>query len=234
MLFFFVKVLLLYYYIVIVIIRSANLCANINNNPKRKLSSTQKLFGMVLDIKLEFNLHLKNGQRKVNQTVELLHKLQNNLSREPLVTIYKWFIRSHLGYEDITYDRAYNFLFYENIYCYLNYKWVEQNFHNSENIGFFNSNILKFIQPRRNSIYNCHNPKGIRVINRFRLGLSHFCKHKYKHGFQDCLRSLSNTIMTKTLLFGDSCLSYTTNTLILNSIIDYVIATKRFDDSIVT
>ena len=45
---------------------------------------------------------------------------------------------------------------------------------------------------------------------------------------------LSDTMMTKTLLFGDSLLSYSTNTLILNSTIDFVIATKRFDDPIVT
>ena len=45
---------------------------------------------------------------------------------------------------------------------------------------------------------------------------------------------LSDTIMTKTLLFGDSLLSDSTNTLILNSTIDYVIATKKFDDTIVT
>ena len=45
---------------------------------------------------------------------------------------------------------------------------------------------------------------------------------------------LSDTIMTKPLLFGDRLLSDFTNTLILNSTIDYVIATKRFDDPIVT
>ena len=45
---------------------------------------------------------------------------------------------------------------------------------------------------------------------------------------------LSDTIMTKPLLFGDSLLIDSTNTLILNSTIDYAIATKRFDDPIVT
>ena len=45
---------------------------------------------------------------------------------------------------------------------------------------------------------------------------------------------LSDTIMTKTLLSGDSLLSDSTNTLILNSNFGYVIATKRFDDPIVT
>ena len=40
--------------------------------------------------------------------------------------------------------------------------------------------------------------------------------------------------MTKTLLLDDSLLSDSTNTIILNSTIDYDIATKRFDDPIVT
>ena len=51
---------------------------------------------------------------------------------------------------------------------------------------------------------------------------------------------LSDTIMIKTLLLGDSSLSDSTSTPILNSTIDYqttidyVIATKRFDGPIVT
>ena len=42
------------------------------------------------------------------------------------------------------------------------------------------------------------------------------------------------SIMTKILLFDDSSFSDYTNTLILNSVTDYVIATKRFDDPNVT
>ena len=141
--------------------------------------------------------------------------------------------------------------------------------HNSESVSFLKSKILKFMRSKPNSIYNCHNPKGIR------LGLSHLREHKFKHNFQDCLNplcscgndietssdlllhcptysnkrmtllnkikninygilGLSDTIITKTLLFGDSCLSDSTNTLTLNSTIEYVIATKRFDVPIVT
>ena len=44
----------------------------------------------------------------------------------------------------------------------------------------------------------------------------------------------SNAVVTKTLVFGDSTLSDSSNTLILNSTIDYVISTKRLDDSILT
>ena len=45
---------------------------------------------------------------------------------------------------------------------------------------------------------------------------------------------LSNTIITKTLFFGDISVIDSTNTLILDSTIDYVIATKRFNNPIVT
>ena len=44
----------------------------------------------------------------------------------------------------------------------------------------------------------------------------------------------SDAVVTKILLFGNNTLSDSSNTLILNSTVDYVIATKRFNDSILT
>ena len=44
----------------------------------------------------------------------------------------------------------------------------------------------------------------------------------------------SDAIVTKILLFGDNALGDSSNTLILNSKIDYILSTKRFDDSILT
>ena len=60
----------------------------------------------------------------------------------------------------------------------------------SENFSVFKSNILKFIRPSPNYVYNCHNPRGICLITRLRLGLSHLREHKFKHGFQDKLNPL--------------------------------------------
>ena len=60
----------------------------------------------------------------------------------------------------------------------------------SENFSVFKSNILKFIRPSPNYVYNCHNPRGICLITRLRLGLSHLREHKFKHGFQDMLNPL--------------------------------------------
>ena len=45
---------------------------------------------------------------------------------------------------------------------------------------------------------------------------------------------LSDAVVTKIFLFGDNTLSDSSNTLILNSTIDYIISTKRFDGSILT
>ena len=70
---------------------------------------------MVLDTGLDFKLHLKNVQNKVNKAIGLLCKLQNNLPRTLLITIFKLFIRLHLDYGDIIYDRAYNTSFHQNI-----------------------------------------------------------------------------------------------------------------------
>ena len=47
--------------------------------------------------------------------------------------------------------------------------------------------MLKFIRPSANSLFNCHNPKGIKFITRLRLGLSHLREHTFKHSFQDSL-----------------------------------------------
>ena len=131
--------------------------------------------------------------------------------------------------------------------------------------------ILKFIRPKPNNFYYCHNPKGIRLLTRLRLILSHLREHKFKHSFQDSLNPLcfcgneietsvhyllhcpnytnertksksikcsilefSDAVATKILPLEDNTLSDSSNTLILNSTIDYIISTKRFDDFILT
>ena len=48
-------------------------------------------------------------------------------------------------------------------------------------------NISRFIQPKPNNNYYCHIPKGVTLLSRLGLGLSHLQKHKLKHSFQDYL-----------------------------------------------
>ena len=67
---------------------------------------------------------------------------------------------------------------------------LDPDLRNSETYGAFKSNILKFIRPSPNSVFNCHNPQGIKLITRLRVGLSHLREHKFKHSFQDSLNPL--------------------------------------------
>ena len=162
-----------------------------------------------------------------------------------------------------------------------------------KSIIIFKSNISKFIQPKPNNVYYCHNPKGMllltrlltallltmllltRLLTRLPLGLSHLREHKFKHSSQDCpsplcfcgteietsthnllhcptytnkrmtvlnkiksincsILEFSDAVVTNVFLFGDNNLSDSSNTFILTSTIDYIISTKRFDDSILT
>ena len=37
-----------------------------------------------------------------------------------------------------------------------------------------------------NSLFNIHNPVGIKLLTRLRLGLSHLNEHRFNHKFQNC------------------------------------------------
>ena len=71
-------------------------------------------------------------------------------------------------------------------------KWnkLDSNIRISETLNIFKSKILKFIRPIANSTFGCHNPVGVKVLTRLRLGLSHLREHKFKHDFQDTLNPL--------------------------------------------
>ena len=75
------------------------------NNTVIIQSTTHKYLGMILDTKLDFQEHLKDKFSKISKTIGILRKLQKILTRPPLLTIYKSFIRSHLDYGDIIYKK---------------------------------------------------------------------------------------------------------------------------------
>ena len=69
---------------------------------------TQKHLGLKLDKKLSFKEHLKDKFAKVNGGIGVLKKLSAFLRRHSLVTLYKSFIRPHLDYAEIIYDKPNN------------------------------------------------------------------------------------------------------------------------------
>ena len=70
-----------------------------------KRCSIQKHLGIHLDKKLNFNHHVKEKITKANKDIGMIKKLRNILPRDALLTIYKYFVKPHLDYGDITYDQ---------------------------------------------------------------------------------------------------------------------------------
>ena len=61
---------------------------------------------------------------------------------------------------------------------------------NSESFNIFEKSFLKFIRPSGSSFFNCHNPRGVKLLTRLRLGLSHLREPKFKRCFQDSLNPI--------------------------------------------
>ena len=234
---------------------------------------------MQLDKKLNFEEHLKKVESKVYKTIGIIRKLQNVLPQSALLTIYRSFIRPHLDYGDIIYDKAFNESFHAKLeslqhnvplaitgaitgsstekmydefgleplksrrwygkmsslykvlqsespsyrlntipnsknrqhqtrnsgsipFFFAKHGYFKNSFvrpaitewnkldcyiRNADSFKVFKKRLLGFIRPMPNSIYNIHNPLGVKYLTRLRIGFSHLKEHKFKHNFQDSI-----------------------------------------------
>ena len=78
---------------------------------------------------------------------------------------------------------------------------LDLSIHKSTSLNIIKSRLLRFVRPLENSVFTCHNPIGIKYLTRIRLGFSHLCYHKFKHGFLDtidplyrCSTGIENTV----------------------------------------
>ena len=96
---------------------------------------------------------------------------------------------------------------------------LNHNIRNSSSFNIFRKSILKFIRASANSLFNCHNPKGIKFITELRLGLSHLREHKFKHSFQNSLNPFCSCGLDieSTAHFLLHCLKYIIERLTLLS-----------------
>ena len=62
--------------------------------------------GLLLDKKLDFNVHIKKN--KCSKTISIMKRLPLSTLRDSLLTIYKPFVRPHLDYADIIYSKPGN------------------------------------------------------------------------------------------------------------------------------
>ena len=78
------------------------------NNNDVKLCPHQKHLGIILNSKLDFNIHVDNKIKKCYKMIGIIKRLSVCVPRKALLTIYKSFIRPHLDYGDILYDKPGN------------------------------------------------------------------------------------------------------------------------------
>ena len=62
----------------------------------------------VLDSKPNFNVHVDQKIKKCNRIIGLIRRLSISLPRNALLTMYKSFVRPHLNYYYILYDKPNN------------------------------------------------------------------------------------------------------------------------------
>ena len=99
-------------------------------------------------------------------------------------------------------------------------KWnkLDLSIRKSTSLNIFKGRLLRFVKPLENSVFNCHNPIGIKYLTRVRLGFSHLRYHKFKHGFVDAIDPLCscNTGIENTVHFFLHCPNFSTarNTLL--------------------
>ena len=80
---------------------------NFKDNPVHQVQ-LQKHLSLFLDPKLSFDEHIQYILIKTRKIIGLIRKLQPIIPRAALLTIYKSFLRPHLDYGDVIYDRAFN------------------------------------------------------------------------------------------------------------------------------
>ena len=72
------------------------------------------------------------------------------------------------------------------------YSWnkLDLKIRQSKTLLTFRNALIKIRRPIPKPVYNVHNPVGLKLLTRLRLGLSHLNQHKFNHNFQDCLNPL--------------------------------------------
>ena len=91
----------------------------------------------------------------------------------------------------------------------------------SGSLSIFKKNLLNFIRPCANSIFNIHYPYGTKILTKLRIGLSHLRDHKFRHCCHDTLNPVcdcGNNIETITHSFLHCPGFHTPTQTLLNNI----------------
>ena len=80
--------------------------------------------------------------------------------------------------------------FKNSFFPYTIVEWNKLDFDIRKSYAIFRNALLKIGRPNQCSIYRIHNPVGLKLLTRLRLGLSHLNEHRFNHNFQSCINPL--------------------------------------------
>ena len=140
-------------------------------------TSSEKLFQ---ELGLE-SLKLRRWLRKLCSFYKIFHEKSPSYLFQlipPINNVYA--TRSSQSNKISSFETRHNF-FKDSFFPAVISEW------NSLDVNIRKKELLKFIRPVPNSTYNINDSKGLTLLTRLRLGLSHLRDHKFRYNFQDCV-----------------------------------------------
>ena len=94
--------------------------------------------------------------------------------------------------------------------------WMEQNWFKNFVLRFY---LIKRIRPLAAPVYNIHNPLGLKLLTRPRLGLSHLNDHRFNHNSESGVNPFCNCSLEveSTTLFYLHCHHFNAIWITLNN-----------------
>ena len=135
--------------------------------------------GIHLVGQLTFKQYFNEKINKGNKVIGIICKLNNIRLHSALLTIYRSFVRPHIGYGDVIYDQFFDY--FKNSFIHVLREWNNQQ---SRKL------LLSFIKPICSTPFFIHHPVGVKLLVRLRVGFSHLRGHKFRQNFHYTLISL--------------------------------------------
>ena len=125
--------------------------------------------------------------------------------------------------------------FKNSFFPYTIVEWNKLDFdiRKSKSYAIFRNALLKIGRPNQCSIYRIHNPVGLKLLTRLRLGLSHLNEHRFNHNFQSCINPLCSCSLAieSTTHFLLHCHHFSNiRSTLLNSINEVLGSTTKISD----
>ena len=135
--------------------------------------------GIHLVGQLTFKQYFNEKINKANKGIGIICKLNNIRLHSALLTIYRSFVRPHIGYGDVIYDQFFDYI--KNSFIHVLREWNNQKFRKL---------LLSFIKPSCSTPFSIHHHVGVKLLVRLRAGFSHLCEHKFRKNFHYTLNFL--------------------------------------------